>query len=247
MLRSLEVMKGRVLVARLFPAILGVFVLAALGVLTLCPQIDASISALFADENGFFHSHNLILRGMTKTVFYTARVMAVLFALGALSAFFLKKPIAGLDKKGWFFLLLCLLVGPGLFANVVLKDNWGRARPRDVEMFGGTKTFTPPLFISQACSRNCSFVSGDGAFGFFLPSFAYLVAPHRRRRVFWAAMGAGSIIAAARIVLGAHFFSDVIYAMALVMATSAALHALFYGRAETGRCWRSWLGIKGRS
>ena len=35
----------------------------------------------------------------------------------------------------WLFLAVCLGVGPGLVANLLLKDQWGRARPKHIAEF----------------------------------------------------------------------------------------------------------------
>lgn len=206
------------------------------------PEMDLAVSGLFAGpEQGFFLRHNSILIGLGKTAFYGARLLALLFAVCAFASVVFKRAVGGLRAKSWLFLLLCLLVGPGLLANVVFKDHWGRARPREIVAFGGVKTFTPALLFSDQCKRNCSFVSGDGAFGFFLPSLAYVVAPRRRRALFWGCMGLGAVFSGARIMLGAHFLSDVLYAAVIVLATSAALHALLFGRAETKKNWQTFL------
>jgi len=225
-------------------SLLGVLAFLVLAAFLVWPEMDLFVSGLFAaPDQGFLLRQNLFLVGLGKIAFFGARVLALGFAGCALAAYFLKKPVAWLSAKSWVFLLLCLLVGPGLFANVVFKDHWGRARPREIVAFGGTKTFTPALVISDQCKRNCSFVSGDGAFGFFLPSFAYVVPFRRRRRVFWGGMGFGVLFGGARILLGAHFLSDVLYAAVLVLATSAGLHALLFGKAETKKCWRDFFRL----
>ena len=147
-----------------------------------------------------------------------------------------------LSAKCFLFLLLALLVGPGLVANVGLKDHWGRARPREVVEFGGAAAFTP--FYEPHLERarsNGSFVSGDGAFGFFLPAFAY-VAPRRfSRRVLWGSLAAGCVFGFIRIAMGAHFFSDVVYAGLVMTVTNAAMYAAMFGRREMVARWRGWL------
>jgi len=220
-------------------------------VLVLCafvvwPEIDIAVSGLFVSEGQFFLRDNLLLNGLAKTAFYGARLLFAFLALGAVVTYARKKAVAGISGKACVFLLLSLLIGPGLMANVVFKDHWGRARPRDVELFGGTKPFVPAAIISDACHRNCSFVSGDASFGFFLPAFAYVVPQRRRRHVFWGAVGVGSLFAGARILLGAHFLSDVVYACVLVTAVSAGLHALIFGKKETLACWKEWLPLRGK-
>lgn len=215
-----------------------------LAVLVLFPEIDLAVSSLFhCPELGFFLGQNPILLGFKYTAFEGARILAITFLLAGGITLIRKKPLLKLPSKAWFFLLCCLLVGPGLFANVVLKDNWGRARPRDIEYFGSTQTFTPAGYMTDQCDRNCSFVSGDASFGFFLTSIAFLVGRRRQKTVFWASLGVGSLFAVARILLGAHFISDILFALVLIMLTNSGLHAAFYGRKETVRCWRDWLSI----
>ena len=50
----------------------------------------------------------------------------------------------------------------------------------------------------------------------------------------------GLLFGAARIVTGAHFFSDVFYAGFFMLAATALLHALMYGRVQTAIYWRHW-------
>lgn len=214
--------------------------------LTFCPGLDLAVSGLVATGNGFLLRDNAFLTGMTRFVFYFSRFLAVLFlGLGCL-ALLQRRPVAGLSPKALFFLLLALLVGPGLMANVVFKDHWGRARPRNVLVFGGQAAFTPAFVMSNSCQRNCSFVSGDAAFGFFLPSFAYVVPRRRSRQVFWGAMGVGWAFSLARILLGAHFLSDVLAAMFLVLAVSAGLFAALYGRGALRQRWQDWMFLPSR-
>ncbi|HEU0117163.1 MAG TPA: phosphatase PAP2 family protein, partial [Alphaproteobacteria bacterium] len=150
-----------------------------------------------------------------------------------------------LDAKKWAFLFLALILGPCLIANVIFKDHWGRARPREIVEFGGTRHFSPALVPQEVVKKNESFISGDAAFGFYLPSFAYVVPMVSRkrnlsRRVFWSCMGVGSLFGLSRLAMGAHFLSDIIYAMVFMLVASAALHALMFGRKETSTRWHNW-------
>ncbi len=208
--------------------------------LTFYPSLDIGVSGLFGARDGFFLRNNLVLTGMTQFVFYFARGLALLFLVALCVSFFQKRSFAGLKAKAWLFLLLALLIGPGLFANVVFKDHWGRPRPRDTLVFGGKQDFVPAFQMGEACQRNCSFVSGDASFGFFLPSFAYVVPRRQSRRVFWGGMGVGGVFSLARILLGAHYLSDVLAALFLVLAVSAVLFALIYDRATLRERWRDW-------
>ena len=55
------------------------------------------------------------------------------------------------------FIALGLVLGPiigcGLIANFYFKDNWGRARPYQIEEFGGNLIYTPPLIKSDQCKK----------------------------------------------------------------------------------------------
>lgn len=122
------------------------------------------------------------------------------------------------------YLLAALAVGPGLIVNTILKDHWGRPRPVHLMQFGGESTFTPALQPSDQCSRNCAFVSGHAAAGFY-PMAGFWVT--RRRR--WLAGGAvfGLLVGFTRMAMGAHFLSDVLFAGLIVYFTCWLLSLVF--------------------
>ena len=210
-----------------------------LAALLAWPTLDLAVTTVFyTPEKGFEATTLWPFQTLHGIAYYGARVFGVALVLGLLAAW--KKPFLALPRKAWFFLFLCLVIGPGLVANVIFKDHWGRARPHQIAEFGGTGSFSPPLQMSAACQTNCSFVSGDGAFGFFLPSLAYVIAPRRSRRVFWSGMVLGAVFGTARIAMGAHFLSDVLFAALFMLLTSALLHALLYGPRRTFEIWKRW-------
>ena len=217
----------------------------------LWPQVDLFASGLFYRAGqGFFLADNVLLVTLHKLAFTGARVLGVAFAVLAVWTWARRRlcspPLANsgffaLPAKAWLFLLLALLIGPGLVANVGFKDHWGRARPREIVEFGGTAAFSSALTPQfQKARSNGSFVSGDGAFGFFLPAFAYIAPRRSSRRVFWGSMAAGAVFGAVRLAMGAHFFSDIVYAAFLMLATGSGVHTVMYGAAETAARWKSW-------
>ena len=129
-------------------------------------------------------------------------------------------------------LLAVLAVGPGLVVNGVFKDHWGRARPRDVVEFGGTKTFTPAFVISDQCERNCSFVSGHASLPFALAALGFVLR-RRRRAIYAGAAVFGGLVGFGRILQGAHFLSDVIFSAVFVFAV-AYLLAYYVFRLPSG-------------
>jgi lipid A 4'-phosphatase len=120
------------------------------------------------------------------------------------------------------YVVLAGALGPGLLVNSGFKDQWQRARPYQVEAFGGTQQFTRAAVMTDQCNNNCSFVSGHVACGFF---FASLMLVQRRRQVLWSATGvsAGLVIGFARIADGAHWLSDVLWAGPITLVCSWAV------------------------
>lgn len=220
------------------------FMLVLTALFVTWPEADIFVSSLFYEKDvGFFWKGAWILNALEQIAYYGSRILAGALAIAVIIALSKKRAVLRLDARAWGFLLLALLIGPGLVANVIFKDHWGRARPREIVEFGGTSSFSPAYAISDQCSSNCSFISGDGSFGFFLTSFAYVVAPKRRKKVFWGCILAGCAFGGARIAMGAHFISDVIGAAFFMLITSALLHALMYGWRRTKDCWDEFLGL----
>ena len=208
----------------------------------LWPQVDLLASGLFySKEQGFFLADKTCLNAIHWFAFDGARALGAAFALGAIVAWYRRKAGFVLDAKAWLFLLLALVIGPGLVANVGLKDHWGRSRPREVVEFGGEESFSPALVPQfQKARSNGSFVSGDTSFGFFLPAFAYIVPRRFSRRVFWGSMGAGLAFAFSRLAMGAHFLSDNLYAAFFMLVSTASVHAAMYGGQKTKARWQRW-------
>ena len=123
------------------------------------------------------------------------------------------------------FVVLGGALGPGLLVNSGFKDNWQRARPYQVEDFGGSQKFTRAAVMTDQCDNNCSFVSGHVACGFFLAS---LMLVQRRRQVFWGVVGvtSGLVIGFARMADGVHWLSDVLWAGPITLVCSWTLWKL---------------------
>ncbi len=175
------------------------------------PVIDLWVAGLFADgQAGFPLARAAIPRWFNKFINNLAIVMGVfgLFGLGytALRG----GRVAGLGLRAYTFLVMSLVIAPGLVVNALFKNNWGRARPRQITEFGGTQEFSPPLVIANQCERNCSFVSGDAAMGFAVLAVALLI-PFARPTLVKLALAFGAFIGGIRIIQGAHFLSDVIF------------------------------------
>jgi lipid A 4'-phosphatase len=124
------------------------------------------------------------------------------------------------------FLLLCVVVGPGLVINVVLKDHWGRPRPRQIVEFGGRLDYTQPFIPTSTYGK--SFPCGHCSVGYLYAAGWWV---WRRRRPRLAAVSlasgllAGTLLGIGRMAAGAHFLSDAVWSAFLAYFTA---HALYY-------------------
>ena len=126
------------------------------------------------------------------------------------------------------FLTATMVLAPGLLVNVLLKDHWGRPRPIDVTQFGGTEHFVPWWDPRGDCPANCAFVSGDVAGAFWTIAPAALAPPQWRLLAYAGALTLGVGMAAIRIMAGAHFPSDVIFAGVFTFLIIWVTYALIY-------------------
>lgn len=193
------------------------------------PAIDLAVADLFYRGDGAFAFHQPgigpNLRAAFRILFWSAALAAL---IGAVLATVYWRQFLGLGFPHWLYLALCLIIGPGLVANTLFKDNWGRARPVQIERFGGTKAFTPPLVRSDQCQRNCSFVAGEAAAIYAVFFAGALLARRRRREMIAVACLAGSIAGLVRMAAGGHFLSDVVFAGVFMALIARALFWIMF-------------------
>lgn len=122
------------------------------------------------------------------------------------------------------FVVLAVVMGPGLLINLLFKDHWDRPRPRDLALFGGTLSYVAAPLRGPA---GTSFPCGHCSVG-FLYGLGWWLARRRHPRLAGASLGAGLIVGAAlgaaRMAAGGHFLSDVIWAALLAYAMAHLLY-----------------------
>ncbi|WP_096703255.1 phosphatase PAP2 family protein [Magnetospirillum sp. 15-1] len=204
----------------------------ALVPLTLFPRIDIATSALFFDTatRGFPFRVHPIGEFARKTLPIFLFAAAGLIALAGAAAAIARRPVAGVSPRMALLVVASLALGPGLVVNLVLKDNWGRARPSTIAEFNAghqaARRYTPPLVISDQCEDNCSFPSGHAALGFWTVSLALMAPLRRRRAAMTAALGFGVVMGVVRIAQGGHFLSDVAFSGVIVVGLTMGLYRL---------------------
>ena len=193
------------------------------------PDIDLAISGALHDAC----SVPAVRQGgpwcPTETVSLARNIFMAIFGFIAFATLIIsirvfraERKLFGYEQARCWFMLAVLIFGPGVVANLVLKDNLGRARPRDVIEFGGTKAFTPALIPSSECQRNCSFVSGEASSMFAAFFGLALLLPQYRVATLAVGVAAG-------LSSGAHFLSDVLFAGIFMALTVSVLHIAIIG------------------
>jgi membrane-associated PAP2 superfamily phosphatase len=131
---------------------------------------------------------------------------------------------------GWrrhgVFLLLSVVVGPGLLVNTIFKDHWGRPRPRDVVEFGGPLHYR--LAPLPGGEGGASFPCGHCSVGFLFAA-GWWVWRRRRPARAWGSLAlglaTGFALGLGRMAAGGHFLSDVIWSALLALGVA---HVLYY-------------------
>lgn len=212
------------------------------------PNLDLAVSlavknacAGSARFGGWCHENGVlsIPRGIAMALPVAVVLLAVVLAIRAWRAASHRATHA---RNVALFLVACFVAGPGLLSNVILKDHWGRARPREVVELGGQKQFTPPLVPSSACTNNCSFVSGEASAVFAMLFAAALVFTRRWRTLLALGVAAGLLTGLIRISMGGHFASDVLFAGGLMALVAAATHAVVF---SSSGLWGGLAGLTG--
>ncbi len=187
------------------------------------PELDIWFSSLFFEKGHFFLYNNPAV----VIICQSAEVIVGMLSICIIALLLCKRNPFSMNKKQVIYLLLVLVIGPGLVVNVVFKDHWGRARPGRIEEFGGVQKFTRALVISDQCEQNCAFVSGHASIGFYFVSFGFIWRAHRKKIITGAALY-GGIIGLARIMRGVHYLSDIVFAFFFVYITAFMIYEFMF-------------------
>ena len=187
------------------------------------PGVDLAVSRWFHDaREGFALAESPPLQALRSSATWVMRGVVLLALVQVARRAWVRR---GSPRALW--LLACLVVGPGLLVNGVLKGLWGRPRPRQTDLFGGEAPYQTVWVVSDWCDSNCSFVSGEASSAAWLVAAAFLAPRRVRTPVTALAILYALAVSMNRVAFGAHYLSDVVLAWLLCALVFLALFRLF--------------------
>jgi lipid A 4'-phosphatase len=160
-------------------------------------------------------------------------VPGLLLSLTALFAWFWSMATQRMKYLQRYFLVIVLtaILGPGVLVNGILKNYWSRPRPRQIEQFGGQWNYRHP-HQPGIPGKGKSFPCGHCTMGFLFCSLM-IFRKHKR----WLAYTGGAfglllggLLSAARMLQGAHYLSDTLWSMGILLMLPIALYVIILKR-----------------
>lgn len=216
-------------------AVLGLFLIVGSGVafvviFAAMPWLDLAVAQSFRDPGvqsvlSWVGPTAEVLRGLNL------RLTVVTLGLSAVALVWFavrRSPQFELPSRAALLIVLTFGLGPGLVANGLSKEFWGRPRPYQVAGLGGTMEFKPWWDPSGACSRNCSFISGEASSAFAMLAAATATPPPVQVPAIAAAVAYGLLIGIVRMTVGGHFLSDVLFSGVVTALIVWLLHGSLF-------------------
>jgi hypothetical protein len=184
--------------------------LGGLALLRYLDMVDLAVASYFYSEHcRCFPANDLAgVRWLDQTIRWAGRLAIPILIVWILRCKYLAMLTKSNEQvyrqkiRALLFMIVLGMLTPVIFIHEVLKGEIGRARPRHVEQFSGTNSFTAAWVKSKACRGDCSFTSGHVAFGAWLMAGWYLGG---RQRWLFLSLGAAvtSLIGWLRMAQGA--------------------------------------------
>jgi len=208
-----------------------ILVLALLAPFT--PTLDLWVSSQFYNSSTKTFTNNRIFEFIFDyaqlPAFALAGLASVLFSISYFTDRWKESRILYLT------IILAMLIGPGLIINGILKPGWGRARPRQIEAFGGSSPFSPfykPNLNPPSGDKYKSMPSGHASMGFYFLVLTVLGYRTKRKILFFSglflALSLGLGLGYTRIAQGGHYLTDVIVAALISWLVAIALDWFFF-------------------
>ena len=201
-------------------------------IIPFTPWLDLSLSRhFFSQQTEIFRSSTLL-----NFMYDWALLPGQLLISGSLISLLLSYSFKRFKRwrKQALYLTLTIAVGAGFITHAVLKDHWGRPRPRQMIEFGGIQDYRPiwkPNFTNQP-EPSKSFPCGHCTMGFAF--FAFYFMGRRLNKTWLSILGItlalilGIGLGITRIAQGGHFFSDVITSALILWLTAYVFDWVIY-------------------
>jgi lipid A 4'-phosphatase len=198
--------------------------LIAVSALFAALDLDRTIAGIFYDPGkGWFMGRHAIWMYLYQYGTIPGIILTLVCLILWLISFFQER----LARWRPYLLLVVLTtaIACGLLVNGILKSYWGRPRPNQITEYGGYYQYRN-VFPPGTAGKGASFPSGHSAMGFAFLSLVFL--KKRSNRIAYAGLSAGLILggllSAARLVKGAHFPTDMLWSLGIVLMTATALY-----------------------
>ena len=191
-------------------------------------DLDRSIvSRFYSDTDGWY----LAQRQPWIWLYKYGTIPGILLAVTALVSWLVCLSKAHLHHLQRYLLVIVLaaILGPGVIINGILKNYWSRPRPRQIQEFGGQWPYRD-MFQPGAPGQGQSFPCGHCSMGFL---FCTLIV-FRRNNAMVAYLGGmaglvlGGFLSATRVLQGAHFPSDTLWSLAIVLLIMVLLYYIVF-------------------
>ncbi|MBF0286667.1 MAG: phosphatase PAP2 family protein [SAR324 cluster bacterium] len=180
---------------------------------------------------GFFYTPEeewlLLEKQPWKWLYSYGTIPGLLFTIGGVIVLFLTyiRPQLYSWRRYVMVIVLTSVVGGGIIVNGILKDYWGRTRPRQIQEFGGRWEY---LDVTQPGipGKGKSFPCGHCTISYIFVTSIFL---HRKSRwISWTGTITGilygGLMSVARIGQGGHFPTDTYWALGVVLLTASLLY-----------------------
>ena len=199
-------------------------VLILISILFAVLDLDRSISAQFFDpELKWSMGGDWLWSRLYRYGTIPGAILAVACLAAWLTTFFNDRLAAW--RPYFLLVVLTTAIAAGLLVNSVFKPYWGRPRPNQITDFGGYYTYRN-VFPPGTPGKGASFPCGHCTMGFTFISLYFF----KRRSKALAYAGTltgtilGTLLAAARVINGAHFTTDAIWSLGIVSMTAVLLY-----------------------
>ncbi len=195
-------------------------------ILFLYPRMDIEFSQLFHLSQDFIYYNSILAKFSFHVIPLLVYIVLIISTITLLYQTIKHKTITNLYCFRILYLLITLAIGPGIIVNGIFKEHIGRARPHQVQQFGGSKTFSALGVVSHECQHNCSFPSGHTSMGCYFTAFAYLFQKYFSK-IYISGLFFGLFIGLGRILKGAHFLSDILAACLIILIVNHLVYLLW--------------------